>query len=113
MNRYPFAVRDQTYCVWDHHLRQRNETFLRSLDGQYFQYLIDVHVPKLEGENAQRAAVTLRAGYHHSLETMFSLLGALTQAPWLKSVEMFAVCGPEPSLTTMVSRRPSASQSRA
>lgn len=81
MNRYPFAVRDQTYCVWDHDLHQRNETFLRSLDGQYFRYLIDVHVPKLEGETGQRAAVALRAGYHHSLETMFSLLGALTQAP--------------------------------
>src|SRR5690606_31994351 len=28
-----------------------------------------------------RAAVGLRAAYHHSLETLFSLLGALTQAP--------------------------------
>ena len=81
MDRYPFAVRDQAYCVWDHDLRQRNEVFLRSLDGQYFRYLVEVHLPQLQAENAQRAAVALRVAYHHSLETLFSLLGALAQAP--------------------------------
>lgn len=81
MNRYPFAVRNQTYCVWDHDLSQRNDSFLRSLDGQYFRYQVEIHAPQLNGENAQRAAVALRAAYHHSLETLFSLLGALTQAP--------------------------------
>jgi hypothetical protein len=81
MDRYPFAVRDQAYCVWGHDLRERNEVFLRSLDGKFFQYLLELHVPQLEGDNPQRAAVGLRAAYHHSLETLFSLLGALTQAP--------------------------------
>ena len=42
-----------------------------------------------------------------------TLMGALTQAPWLKSVEMFAVCGPDPSLMVIVSRRLVESQSRA
>ena len=42
-----------------------------------------------------------------------TLMGALTQAPWLKAVEMSAVCGPEPSLMVMVSRRVVLSQSRA
>src|SRR2546428_5404975 len=81
MERYAFAVRDQAYCVWGHDLQQGNEIFLRSLDSKYFGYLLEEHVPQLNGENAQRAAVALRAPYHHCLETLFSLLGALAQAP--------------------------------
>src|SRR5712692_599058 len=42
-----------------------------------------------------------------------TLMGALTHAPCEKSVLMFAVWGPDPSLTVMVSRRPAPSQSRA
>ena len=42
-----------------------------------------------------------------------TLTGTLTQAPWEKSAPRVAVWGPEPSLTVMVSRRPSWSKSRA
>src|SRR5436853_1132488 len=42
-----------------------------------------------------------------------TLIGALTQAPWLKSVEMSADRAPEPSLMVIVSRRELVSQSKA
>src|SRR5690348_12662173 len=42
-----------------------------------------------------------------------TLICALTHAPCEKSVEMVAVCGPEPSFTVRTSRRTSWSQSTA
>src|SRR5947209_20632777 len=42
-----------------------------------------------------------------------TLIGALTQAPWLKPVKMSADRAPEPSLMVIVSRRELVSQSKA
>lgn len=79
--RYVFAVAEDTYCCWDQELPQHNASFLATLDGDYFTYLANVHLSELEGENRQRAAVSLRTAYHHGVETLFSLLGAMAQAP--------------------------------
>ena len=81
MYRYPFAVYDRTYCVWEYDLPARNARFLENIDASYFGYLATLHLGQLRDESRQHAAVALRAGYHHGLETLFSLLGALTQAP--------------------------------
>ena len=81
MDRYVFAVADEPYCCWEYDLAERNQRFLATLDATYFHYVADRHFEEVEGENRQRAAVALRAAYHHGLETLFSLLGALTQAP--------------------------------
>ena len=81
MDRYVFAVADEAYCCWEYDLADRNLRFLATLDAGYFQYVAERHIEHIDGENRQRAAVALRAAYHHGLETLFSLLGALTQAP--------------------------------
>ncbi|WP_316348863.1 hypothetical protein [Desulfuromonas acetoxidans] len=81
MDRYVFAVNDEVYCCWEYDLLERNERFLSSIDGEFFSYAAKQHLEHLEGEDAKRAALALRAGYHHGLETLFSLLGALCQAP--------------------------------
>lgn len=81
MERYVFAVRNQAFCVWGHDLAQWNDLFLRSYDPDYFSYLTTLHTAQLEGDNGATAAVALRTGYHHGLETLFSLLCALSQAP--------------------------------
>ena len=81
MDRYVFAVADEVYCCWEYDLVERNQRFLTTLDAGYFHYVANSHLGEIEGENRQRAAVALRAAYHHGLETLFSLLGALTQAP--------------------------------
>jgi hypothetical protein len=67
--------------VWEYDLPARNARFLEGLDVKYFEYLGSAHVAQFDGEQEARAAVGLRSAYHHSLETLFSLLGALTQAP--------------------------------
>lgn len=79
--RYVFAVGDEAYCCWDYDLPARNERFLRSLDGSYFSYVSGRHLDQIAGEDRQRASVALRGAYHHGLETLFSLLGAMVQAP--------------------------------
>ena len=79
--RYVFAVAEDTYCCWDQDLAQHNASFLATLDADYFAYLAEVHLRELDGENRQRAAVSLRTAYHHGVETLFSLLGAMAQAP--------------------------------
>lgn len=81
MYRYVFAVGKDVYCCWEYDLPERNNRFLSSIDGEYFDYVAHRHLDQIEGENRQHAAVALRAGYHHGLETLFSLLGALCQAP--------------------------------
>lgn len=81
MYRYVFAVGKDAYCCWEHDLPERNEQFLTSIDGEYFNYIAQRHIDHIEGQDCKRAAVALRAGYHHGLETLFSLLGALLQAP--------------------------------
>lgn len=81
LHRYIFAVADQIYCCWEHNLPDRNEQFLRSFDSEYFNYVAHRHMDQLESEDKQRAAVALRAAYYHGLETLFSLLGAMAQAP--------------------------------
>ncbi len=81
MDRYAFAVRDQLFCVWGHDLARMNDLFLRSYDRDYFDYVTTVHVTQLEDQAAARAAVALRTAFHHAMETLLSLLGALSQAP--------------------------------
>jgi hypothetical protein len=81
MYRYPFAVGEDVFCCWEHDLPERNERFLKTLDSAYFSHAVERNVDQLEGESKQRAAVALRVAYHHGSETLFSLLGALAQAP--------------------------------
>lgn len=81
MDRYPFAVNESPFCVWEHDLAERNLRFLSNLDPDYFTYQAETYGAVLEGDNGLRAAVSLRAAYHHGLESLFSLLGAMTQAP--------------------------------
>ena len=81
MYRYVFAVNDTAYCVWEHDLPERNERFLRHLDTGYLAYVVERHVEALDGTENLRAAVAVRSAYFHGLETLFSLLGCLAQAP--------------------------------
>jgi hypothetical protein len=100
MHRYPFAVGEEVYCCWEHDLPERNERFLKTLDGEFFSHIVERNVDQLEGESRQRAAVALRVGYHHGAETLFSLLGALAQAP--EAVPAWLPKCPTPTLRGLV-----------
>lgn len=73
-----FQVNDEPYCLWDPDLKARNHEFLKGLDSDFFEYNFTVH---LEAEDDIRSSVALRLSLHHSLETLFSILGAYVQAP--------------------------------
>ena len=76
-----FSVGDASYCVWGWDLQDRNLRFLDGIDAEYFIYVAETHLGHIQGDRAQLASVALRAAYHLSLETFFSLVGAAVQAP--------------------------------
>jgi hypothetical protein len=73
-----FHVNDEPYCLWEIDLKEEVNRFLSGFDTGYFDYLLEVN---LASEDEKRSAMALRIAYHHSMETLFSLLGALFQAP--------------------------------
>lgn len=94
-----FLVNEEPYCLWGFDLQERNDEFLKGLDADYFDYCLKAHV---DTEDEQRSSVALRITLHHSLETLFSLIGAYVQAPdctyaWLTKCST-------PDLRALVSR---------
>lgn len=73
-----FVVNKEPYCIWEVDVGERNREFLSGIDPEYFAYLADIH---LSSDDKKRAAIALRAAFHHALETLFSLIGAYVQAP--------------------------------
>lgn len=80
MERVIFCVNNEPYCLWDLNLLQRNNEFLKGLDPEYFSFLWSKIDDDAE-ENHRRLSVAHRFLLHHSTETLFSFLGAITQAP--------------------------------
>ncbi len=77
-----FSVNSEPYCLWGWDLRAQNLAFVRGIDADYFTYQAQTHRAQLDGDACQIAAVALRSTYQHGLETLFSLIGAATEAPW-------------------------------
>lgn len=73
-----FAVNDEPFCLWEVDLPVRTRTFLDGIDAGYFDYILQAHTST---EDEKRALVAIRLSLHHATETLFSLLGALVQAP--------------------------------
>jgi len=73
-----FAVNDTPYCLWEIDVAARNRAFLDGLDPEYFSYVLETHI---ETEDEKRGLVALKIALHHSIEALFSLLGAFVQAP--------------------------------
>jgi hypothetical protein len=78
LNNTIIVVNDEPYCVWEVDPKERNKEFFEGIDEGYFDYIVNTH---LATEDEKRASISLRIAFHHSLETMFSLLGAYIQAP--------------------------------
>lgn len=75
------VVNNEPYCIWEIDLKERNLRFLNAINSEYFKYLIRIHFENVEEKEDKWAAVALRIGYFHGLETLFSLIGAFLQAP--------------------------------
>ncbi len=75
------VVNKEPYCIWELDLKERNLEFINSLNPDYFEYLFKTHFENVDEENNILSSIALRNGYFHGLETLFSLIGALLQAP--------------------------------
>jgi len=78
MENIIFQVNEEPYCIWEHDIKQRNLEFLNGIDAEYFDYMLHA---LLATDDEKRASVGLRVIHHHAVETFFSLIGALIQAP--------------------------------
>jgi hypothetical protein len=79
-------VDSEPYCIWESDISEQNRMFLDGIDTGYFEYILDSHIESNPDKEIPyieqvRASVLLRSTYHHAMETMFSLLGALLQSP--------------------------------
>jgi hypothetical protein len=81
MRTAAFAVLNEPYIL-ECEEESRNIDFLRGIDAGYFHFIADAFadIPD-DPATQQRAAVSLRLAYHHAMETFFSLVGCLLQAP--------------------------------
>jgi hypothetical protein len=76
-----FCVNKKPWLVVDPDLETRNLEFLNGIDAEYFKYCLEAH-GQAEDAKFQHAAIAMQATLHHALETLFSLIGVLVQAPY-------------------------------
>lgn len=76
-----FMVCDRPFCIWDVGLSEKNLNSIKAISADFFDYIANLHVKQLDTDNKQLAALAIRMAYHHSLETLFSLICATIQAP--------------------------------
>lgn len=77
-----YALLDERFCLWDVDIQQRNLAFLRGIDAEYFDYVVESNLDGLERDESKlRAAAALRMAYFNGIETLFLLLGGSLQAP--------------------------------
>lgn len=76
-----FVIYETPYACWDWELSEKNLEFLEGIDAGYFSYVANLNSDHVEGNDKQRAAVSLRLAYSHGLEALFALLCSAVQAP--------------------------------
>lgn len=78
MDNVIIVVNDEPYSIWDVNIAERNLEYLKDIDADYFEYLNEAYQ---KSDDKKRASIALRSSLHHATETLFSLIGALLQAP--------------------------------
>ncbi|RTD84027.1 hypothetical protein EJO68_33360 [Variovorax atrisoli] len=82
VDRRIYAIADDPYCLWEDDTKAAALAFLRSVDHEYFEYIVQRSIADLENPaNGMRAATSMRLALFHGGETLFLLIGALIQAP--------------------------------
>jgi hypothetical protein len=81
MQSYPFAVGERPQRIWDWDLRGKNLDFLRGVDPEYFIHVAQVNASLAESGRTNSAALAIRLGYSHALESFMAFAAATFQAP--------------------------------
>ena len=77
------VVNEEPYCFWSTNARGENQEYLCSIDGTYFQSIGNLVIEGFAKEDGSKSHVStlLRLTYYHALETFFSHICAMLQAP--------------------------------
>ena len=78
MDNVIIVVNDEPYSIWDVNIAERNQEYLQGIDVDHFQYLNETYQ---KSDDKKRSSIALRGSLHHATEALFSLIGALLQAP--------------------------------
>lgn len=81
MQPVKIIVNEKPYAIWDWDLKKKNLDFLNGIDSKYFTYVAENNFKALNGDDKHRAAILIRLTFSHGLETLFSLLSSVVQAP--------------------------------
>jgi hypothetical protein len=94
-----YMVDERPLCIWGNDIRSQTINFIDSVDSAYFEFMADLIIQNIqEGENSkakesQYSAIAIRALYSQAIETLFSFICALVQAPlcipaWINSYKI-------------------------
>jgi len=81
MQSTKIIVNEKPVVFWDWDLKKKNLDFLNGIDSKYFTYVAENNIEALNGDDKHRAATLIRLTFSHGLETLFSLLSSVIQAP--------------------------------
>lgn len=86
MSRYLFCVDESPFCVYEHDLSEINKRYINGITPEYLYFICAQNEKVLNDkaetkESKKYASMNLRITYAQSLETLFSLLFAMLQAP--------------------------------
>jgi len=75
-------VDEEPYCFWSLNPQGENLEYLNSINGRYFEDMGNVLLEEFgKREDKLNISTMMRINYYHALETLFSYLCALVQAP--------------------------------
>ena len=76
-----FYVNESPRAFWDWELKKRNIDFIRSINPDYFNFIVENNLKEVTPENEHNVAILMRQIYSQSLELLFALLCSVVQAP--------------------------------
>jgi hypothetical protein len=76
-----FFINESPKAFWDWELKKRNLEFLKSINPDYYNFIVESSFKNASNGNEHNNAILIRQTYSQSLELLFSLLCSVVQAP--------------------------------
>ncbi|MCA9951249.1 MAG: hypothetical protein KDE48_16475 [Anaerolineales bacterium] len=79
---HELIVQERSFKIISNEFKILNSTFINKMPVNYFRFIAETNnLQDMSQDDKHNAAIALRMGYFHGLETLFSVLFAALQAP--------------------------------